>query len=234
VNIAIIPARGGSKRIPRKNIKPFAGKPMLAYAIDAALACGLFAHVAVSTDDDEIAAIARGCGAEVPFMRPPELADDHTVTVAVVAHAIEACRAIGWDVRRACCIYPAVPLIQGSDLRQAYALLDESAAPYAFAVSEFPSAVQRAMRRRADGSMEAIYPQYTATRTQDLEPAYYDAGQFYWGTAAAWLAGDSPHRAGKGLVIPASRAVDIDTAHDWDRAELLFRLALQDRHAQQP
>jgi len=222
MRIAIIPARGGSKRIPRKNIKPFAGKPMIAYAIDAARSCGLFDHVVVSTDDQEIADIARRCGAEVPFMRPPELSDDHAGTVPVIAHAIEACRAAGWEAQQVCCIYPGVPLLRTDDLRAAHALLDAGDADYAFTVASFPAAVQRALRRSPEGKMAPMNPEFVRTRTQDLEPGYYDAGQFYWGTAAAWLKGDSPHQNGKGLVIPEWRAVDIDTPADWRRAELLF------------
>ncbi len=223
MRIAIIPARGGSKRIPRKNIKPFAGKPMIAYAIDAARGCGLFDHIVVSTDDQEIADIARQCGAEVPFMRPPELSDDHAGTVPVIAHAIEACRAQGWDAQQVCCIYPGVPLLRTEDLRAAHALLDAGDADYAFTVASFPAAVQRALRRSADGKMSPMNPEFVRTRTQDLEPGFYDAGQFYWGTAAAWLKGDSPHQNGKGLVIPEWRAVDIDTPEDWRRAELLYQ-----------
>jgi pseudaminic acid cytidylyltransferase len=224
MKIAVIPARGGSKRIPRKNIKAFAGQPMIAYAIKAAQACGLFDHVVVSTDDEEIAAVAREYGAEVPFMRPPELSDDYVATIPVIDHAIRACQALGWDVSHACCIYPGVPLLQADDLRAAFALMDEAQAPYAFTVTGFPAAVQRAMRRLPDGGMESIYPQYAATRTQDLEPAYFDAGQFYWGTVEAWFSGVSPHKSGKGLVIPESRAVDIDTPQDWERAELLYQV----------
>jgi CMP-N-acetylneuraminic acid synthetase len=204
MKIAVIPARGGSKRIPRKNIKSFAGQPMIAYAIKAAQACGLFDHVVVSTDDAEIAAVAREYGAEVPFMRPPELSDDYVATIPVIDHAIRACQALGWNVTHACCIYPGVPLLQADDLRAAFALMDEAQAPYAFT--------------------ESIYPQYAATRTQDLEPAYFDAGQFYWGTVEAWFSGVSPHKSGKGLVIPESRAVDIDTLQDWERAELLYQV----------
>lgn len=220
MRLAVIPARGGSKRIPRKNIKPFAGRPMIAYAIDAARACGLFDHVVVSTDDDEIAGVARSLGAEVPFMRSAELSDDHAGTVPVIAAAIRACAALGWNADQVCCIYPGVPLLQADDLVQALALLDQ--ADYAFAVASFPAAVQRAMRRDAVGAMSPMYPENVRTRTQDLEPAYYDAGQFYWGTAAAWLSGQSPHVNGRGLVIPGWRAVDIDTPDDWIRAELAY------------
>lgn len=224
MKIAIIPARGGSKRIPRKNIKNFCGKPMIAYAIEAAIGCGLFDHVIVSTDDQEIARVAREYGAEIPFMRPAELAGDHTATVPVVAHAIETCRKQGWSARLACCIYPAVPLIQAQDLHDAYALLEQGNAEYAFTIAPFPSAIQRALRRLPDGNVRAFNPEYVNARTQDLEHAYYDAGQFYWGKAEAWLNGLSPHQAGKGLVIPGWRAVDIDTPDDWERAEVIYQL----------
>jgi pseudaminic acid cytidylyltransferase len=229
MKIAIIPARGGSKRIPRKNIRVFAGRPMIAYAIDAARASGLFDHVVVSTDDNEIAQIARGHGADLPFMRPPELADDHTPTVPVIVHAIQACRALGWAVTQACCIYPGVPLIQANDIAAALALLDSmGGAGYTFPVTPFPSAIQRALRRAPDGRVEPFHPEYVDTRTQDLEPAYHDAGQFYWGGADTWLAGRSIHANGRSIVLPEWRVVDIDTPADWERAEALFH-ALQGR-----
>jgi pseudaminic acid cytidylyltransferase len=221
--IAVIPARGGSKRIPRKNIRPFAGRPMIAYAIDAAQRSGLFAHVLVSTDDAEIAGIARDLGAELPFARPPELADDHTPTVPVIAHAIRECIALGWPVAQACCIYPGVPLIRAADVASALQLLDEhGGAGYTFPVTPFPSAIQRALRRGPDGRVAPFHPEYVDTRTQDLEPAYHDAGQFYWGSAEAWLAGLSIHAHGRAIVLPEWRVVDIDTPADWERAEALF------------
>ncbi len=223
MRLAVIPARGGSKRIPRKNVKPFAGQPMIAYAIGAARASGLFDHIVVSTDDAEIADTARHYGAEVPFMRAAELADDYAGTTPVIADAIARCASLGWKAELVCCIYPAVPLLRAQDLQAALALLDGN--DYAFTVSAFPGAVQRALRRDAQGAMSPLFPQYVHTRSQDLEPAYYDAGQFYWGRAAAWLAGQSPHVNGCGLVIPAWRAVDIDTPEDWQRAEIAFRSA---------
>ena len=226
MNIAIIPARGGSKRIPRKNIRAFDGRPMVAYAIEAATLSRLFAHIVVSTDDAEIAEVARERGAEV-FIRPDALALDHVGTIPVVAHAIEACSALGWTVDKVCCIYPAVPLLQIQDLHDALALLEQGGADYAFPVAPFPSAIQRALRRLPDCRMEPFHPEFTATCTQDLEAAYFDAGQFYWGTARAWLGGVSPHVAGKGLVIPEWRVVDIDTPEDWTRAEILYRLLNQ-------
>ena len=232
MNIAIIPARGGSKRIPRKNIKTFAGKPMIAYAIGAAKASGLFEHVLVSTDDAEIAAIAKEWGAEVPFTRPADLANDYTATVPVIAHGVEACKALGWAFDRVCCIYPAVPFVQSQDLVQALALLQSSGADYCFPVTEFPSAVQRALQRTTEGRMQPFYPEFELARTQDLEPAYFDAGQFYWGRAAAWLRNPRLHSSGVGHVIPAWRVVDIDTAEDWRRAELTYRLLAADTAAE--
>lgn len=223
MNIAIIPARGGSKRIPRKNIKIFDGKPMIAYAVTAARASGLFEHIVVSTDDEEIAAIAREWGAETPFVRPADLANDYTATVPVIAHGIQACRVLGWTFENVCCIYPAVPFIQIDDLKEALALIIKKGADYCFPVTEFPSAIQRALRRLDDGKMQPFYPQFETTRTQDLEPAYHDAGQFYWGKAEAWLRNTRIHSSGIGYVIPNWRVVDIDNPEDWFRAETLFK-----------
>ena len=222
MKLAIVPARGGSKRIPRKNIKPFMGKPMIAYAISAALDSGIFDKVLISTDDDEIARIAMSCGAEVPFMRPAELADDHTATVPVIAHAIRTCLEWGWDVREVCCIYPGVPFISKADLRAAHQQLLNTGVSYVFPVTGFPSAIQRALRRLPGGYVEPFYSEYAATRTQDLEPTYFDVGQFYWGKKDAWLAELNLHMNGASLVIPEWRSVDIDTPADWERAELLY------------
>ncbi len=221
--IAIIPARGGSKRIPRKNIKAFAGKPMIGYAIEAALATGVFDHVVVSTDDAEIAEIAVAMRAETPFVRPLDLADDFTPTVPVIAHAIRACQGLGWQVEQACCIYPGVPFIEADDIVEAQRLLEKGVAPYIFPVTSFPSAIQRALRRGPDGRVAPFNPEFVNTRTQDLEPAYHDAGQFYWGAARAWLDGLSIHANGASIVLPDWRVVDIDTAADWDRAEAMHR-----------
>lgn len=222
--IAVIPARGGSKRIPRKNIKPFAGKPMIAYAIEAAWASGLFTHVVVSTDDPEIGAVSRSYGAETPFSRPAELADDHTPTVPVIAQAIAACEALGWSAEFVCCIYPGVPFIQQADLKATLQMLQETPeADYSFPVTAFPSAIQRALQRAASGRMAAIFPEYELVRTQDLEPAYHDAGQFYWGRRSAWDSNPRIHNGGTGLVIPNWRVVDIDTPEDWVRAETIFQ-----------
>lgn len=221
MNIAIIPARGGSKRIPRKNIKVFCGQPMIAYAIKAAQASNLFEHVLVSTDDAEVQIIANSFGAETPFVRPSELANDFTATVPVVEHSIKACEALGWQFSNVCCIYPGVPFIEIGDLKGSLAQLSESGADYCFPVTEFPAAIQRALKHNSNGLMTPFYPEYELTRTQDLEAAFYDAGQFYWGTKKAWLTNSRIHRSGMGYEIPNWRVVDIDTPADWERAERL-------------
>ncbi len=226
MKIAVIPARGGSKRIPRKNIKEFCGRPMISWAIKAAENSGLFDHIIVSTDDEEIAQIARDSGAETPFKRPVELADDLTSTVPVVAHAVESCIALGWEVNFACCIYPCAPSLQASDLLAAYELAVAQKADFVYPVAEYAHPIQRAMRRLPDGAMEFYSPQFELTRTQDLEKSYHDAGQFYWGKSTAWLAKKKMHTAGLGMPIPNWRVVDIDAEDDWMRAELLFKALL--------
>jgi pseudaminic acid cytidylyltransferase len=227
MRLAVIPARGGSKRIPRKNIKPFHGKPMIAYAIQAAFASKVFDRVIVSTDDVEIAEVATAHGAELPFIRPPELADDHMPTVPVIAHAIRTCDELGWDVEDVCCIYPGVPFISTDDLRLAHEQLVSTSANYVFPVTGFPSPVQRALRRLPDGSVRPFQSEYASARTQDLEPGYFDVGQFYWGNAKSWLARLNVHLTGSTLVIPEWRVVDIDTPADWERAELLYAALIQ-------
>jgi pseudaminic acid cytidylyltransferase len=222
MNVAFVPARGGSKRIPRKNIKAFAGKPMIAHAITAARQSGLFAHIVVSTDDDEIARIAKDWGAEVPFIRPAELADDLTPTVPVIAHAIRACQELGWSFENACCIYPGVPFLRVEDLKEACESMSSRDGGYCYPVTEFPSAIQRALRYFPDGRTRPFNPEHEWTRTQDLEPAYYDAGQFYWGPISSWLNGLGLQSNGWALRIPQWRVVDIDTPDDWHRAEILF------------
>lgn len=229
MNIAIIPARGGSKRIARKNIRFFDGKPMIAYAIEAAKKSELFSHILVSTDDAEISAVAQDYGAEIPFSRPVDLADDHTPTAPVIAHAVSECRALGWNVDYACCIYPCTPFLQSSYLEQTLELLKSNQGiDYAFPVAEFPSTVQRALKRDEMGAMSAFFPEYQLTRTQDLEPLYHDAGQFYWGSADAWNRNPQILASGVGLKIPHWRVVDIDTEDDWQRAELLYKVSKQE------
>jgi pseudaminic acid cytidylyltransferase len=222
MNIAIIPARGGSKRISRKNIKLFCGKPMITHSIETAIRSELFDHVVVSTDDEEIATIAEQSGAEVPFFRSSELADDSTATAPVIADAVSRCSAMGWQADFVCCIYPCAPFIQPKDVFDALVLLKDSTAAFSFPIAQYQNAVQRALRVKKDGRVSAFYPEFELTRSQDLEPAFHDAGQFYWGAAEAWGRYSKIYEVGIGLVIPHWRVVDIDTADDWKRAELMF------------
>lgn len=223
MKIAVIPARGGSKRIPRKNIKDFCGRPMIAWAISVAKESGLFDHIIVSTDDEEIADIARNWGAETPFVRPVDLADDLTPTVPVVAHAVKSCLDLGWGADYVCCIYPCVPFLQVADLVSALDLANARKADFVYPVTEYAHPIQRAMRQLPGGEMQFFSPQFELTRTQDLEKSYHDAGQFYWGKASAWLEHKKMHTAGLGMPIPNWRVVDIDSADDWKRAELIFK-----------
>lgn len=223
MNIAIIPARGGSKRIPRKNIRLFAGQPMIAYAIKAAQQSSLFEHIIVSTDDEEIAEISRNYGAQIPFIRPDELANDHVATVPVIQHAITTLAKQGLKPKNICCIYPSVPLLRPKDLIMAHQLLIDKDALYTLPVTTFSSAVQRALIMHTDGSMSSMYPKYILTRSQDLPDAYHDAGQFYWGTFDAWLQGNSPHQSGYGLTLPRWLVQDIDTEEDWQAAEYIYQ-----------
>ncbi|MEY3788590.1 MAG: hypothetical protein RIQ94_142 [Pseudomonadota bacterium] len=222
MKIAIIPARGGSKRIPRKNIKDFCGKPMIAWAITTAQESGLFDLIIVSTDDKEIADIARKWKAETPFIRPIELADDLTPTVPVIAHAVKSCNDSGWTVEYACCIYPCVPFLQTDDLISAFNLLQKNNVNFVYPVTEYAHPIQRAMRQLPSGQMQFINPENELTRTQDLEKTYHDSGQFYWGNATAWLEHKKMHTDGLGMAIPNWRVVDIDSMNDWKRAEDLY------------
>lgn len=222
MKIAVIPARGGSKRVPRKNVKDFCGRPMIAWSIEAALESGCFDRVIVSTDDDEISEVAIACGADVPFRRPADLSDDFTPTIPVVAHAIR------WQqetapVDRACCIYATAPFIRAGDLRAGLALLEEQEADYAFAATTFEFPIQRAIRVDIHGRVSMFQPEHLMTRSQDLEEALHDAGQFYWGRSDAWLAGKPIFGHGSvALALERRRVQDIDTSEDWDRAELIF------------
>lgn len=223
MRVAIIPARGGSKRIPRKNIRQFCGKPMIAWPIGAALESGIFDRVIVSTDDPEIASIAESAGAEAPFVRPPEFSDDHAGTSAVVAHAIDWLQQRGDAPDTVCCIYATAPFMAAADLRRGLDLLREEGAAFVFPVTTYAFPIQRAIRLTPNGRLEMFYPEQYATRSQDLEDAYHDAGQFYWGRADAWCSGAPVFGSySVPLVIPRFRVQDIDIPEDWDRAELMF------------
>ena len=229
MKIALIPARGGSKRIPRKNIRLFAGKPAIAYAIYAAKKSGLFDRIIVSTDDDEIAQVAEQWGAEAPFRRPADIADDHATTLDVLAHAVKWAENEGTELDALCCIYPINPLLRHEDISAAYTLFKETAAGYCFPVTEFPSPIQRAVKKREDGRLQMFNPEDFTTRSQDLEPAYHDAGQFYWGKPDLFKMKVAPFsEEAVPYLIPAWRVVDVDTLEDWQRAELIYQ-ALQEQ-----
>lgn len=224
MRLAIIPARGGSKRIPRKNIKAFCGKPMIAYSIEAAQKSGCFDKIVVSTDDEEIATFARSLGADVPFMRPKELSDDHTATIPVIAHAISASVHDISEVEAVCCIYATAPFVQPCYIQEAYQKLLTCNAAYCFSATSFPFPIQRAIRLTKDDRVEMFSPENFAVRSQDLEEAYHDAGQFYWGTPEAWLEGKvifAPHSTA--VLLPRHLVQDIDTPEDWTRAEFMMR-----------
>ena len=224
MRIAVIPARGGSKRIPRKNIKDFCGKPMIAWSIEAALQSGCFDEVVVSKDDLEIAEMARDNGAKVPFMRPQTLADDFTGTGPVVAHAIEQFKLAGQICQEVCCLYATAPFLRATDLQQGLQILRDRGSEYAFSVTSYAFPIQRAVRINADGNIEMFQPKYFTVRSQDLEHAFHDAGQFYWGTNSAWMEGKAIFaQHSSPVILPRYRVQDIDTPEDWVHAEALFK-----------
>ncbi len=224
MRLAVIPARGGSKRIPRKNIKPFCGKPIIAWSIEAALQSDCFDEVIVSTDDAEIAEVAKQWEAEVPFMRPAALADDHTGTIPVVRQAIDWFWQRSKSPTEACCIYATAPFIQADDLRRGLDLLLANDCSYAFSVTSYPFPIQRAIRITDLGRVEMFYPEQFNTRSQDLEEAWHDAGQFYWGRAQAWIEERVVFTpASVPVPLPRNRVQDIDTPEDWLHAEWMFK-----------
>lgn len=227
MRVAVIPARGGSKRIPRKNIMPFAGKPMIAYSIEAARNTRLFGRIIVSTDDNEIAEIAKQYGAEVPFVRPVELSDDHTGTTEVIAHATRHLQGEGEELSAVCCIYATAPFIQAGDLIKGNDILQSDEWQYVFSATTFGFPIFRAFKQMPDSGIEMFFPEHFSTRSQDLPLAFHDAGQFYWGKPSAWIEGKRifDHHS-KPVEIPRWRVQDIDTPDDLARAEILAPLIL--------
>ena len=220
--IAIIPARGGSKRIPRKNIKLFHGKPLIAYSIEAALASGLFGEVVVSTDDAEIAQIAREYGASVPFMRPKDLSDDFTGTGAVIAHATAWLLQNGREFDTLCTIYATAPFLDPKYLKEGLAKLKNSDAKYAFSAASMPFPIQRTFKITKEGRCEMFWRENFAKRSQDLETAYQDAGQFYWNDLTKSSKEIIFGKDSIPIVLPRYLVQDIDDEEDWERAELLY------------
>lgn len=223
-NVAVITARGGSKRIPRKNIRPFLGKPIIAYVINAARQSGLFADVMVSTDDAEIAEIARHYGASVPFLRSVQTADDFATTADVLTEVLRDYEQHGQVFNYACCLYPTAPFVTSDLLKQAFSTLTEKEFDTVYPVQRFSFPIQRAVFLH-DQKVQWVQPDHALTRSQDLEPAYHDAGQFYFVNVASFqknrrLITDNSG----GIIVSETAAHDIDTEEDWQVAELKFRM----------
>lgn len=224
MNIAIIPARGGSRRIPGKNIKHFAGKPIIAYSIEAAKVSGIFDRIIVSTDSDEIAKVAIAHGAEIPFIRPKELSDDHTPTAPVIAHAIHWFRDRGYSPELACCIYATAPFVKPEFIKEGYDTIVKHNVTSVFSVTTYSFPILRSLRITNKGTLAMFWPEHELTRSQDLPEAYHDAGQFYW------LKVDSFLKSGKiytsdamPVILPRYLVQDIDTQEDWITAERMFK-----------
>ena len=223
MKLCVIPARGGSKRIPRKNIREFCGKPMIAWSIEAARASDCFDQIIVSTENKEIADVSRKWGAEVPFMRPAELADDFAGTTPVVAHAVRWHQDYSQELKMVCCLYATAPFVEPADIQLGLELLEQSDSDrFVFTATAYASPIQRALRLDpASGESQMWQPEQFSKRSQDLEPAYHDAGQFYWGRPEAWLQSENLFEGGKPLILPRWRVQDIDLEEDWARAELM-------------
>ena len=226
--VAIIPARGESKRIPKKNIKSFSGKPIIAYSIVASKESGIFDRIIVSTDSTEIAETARSYGAETPFMRPKELADDYTDTAQVLVHALEWLRINSDHPEYFCCIYATAPFIRAKYIQKGFELLRDNEATSTFSVTTFPYPIFRALKVKTDGKVEMIWPEYYGSRSQDLPEAFHDAGQFYWGDTIKFLEEKTLFSENSiPVILPRHLVQDIDTPEDWTTAEKMF-LALKE------
>jgi pseudaminic acid cytidylyltransferase len=223
--ICIIPARGGSKRIPRKNVRLFNGKPIISYPISIALEAELFSHVVVSTEDYEISKIAEQYGAQVPFIRPKNLADDYTATRPVIQHAITQLDEQGVRPEYVCVLYPATPLLSVADIRRGFRQLKLEGTDFVFSASYYRHPIQRALRHSNYGGVEMIEPRYLEARTQDLQEAFHDVGQFYWGKTQAFWTGKTVFTGlSSPFFLSQWQSVDIDSEEDWSTAEILHKL----------
>lgn len=225
MNLCVIPARGGSKRIKKKNIKLFFGKPIIAWSIETAIASKCFDKIIVSTDDSKIANLAKNYGADVPFLRSKKLSDDYTGTLPVISHAIK------WQIKHhlkplyVCCIYATAPFIKLSDLKNGLKILKSSSSDYVFSATNYSYPIQRSFKIKKNKRLKMFYPKYYNSRSQDLEEAFHDAGQFYWGLTDAWLKNKPViSENATPLLIPRNRVQDIDTLEDWQIAERMFRI----------
>lgn len=221
--IAIIPARGGSKRIPRKNIKLFHGKPLIAYSIEVAIKSKLFDKVIVSTDDEEIAKIAKDYGAQVPFLRPKELSDDYTGTGQVIEHALNTLQENGESYDFCCTVYATAPFLQEKYLIEGFDKLKNSKAKHAFSCTSMPFPIQRTFKITPNGRCEMFWPENFMKRSQDLEEAYQDAGQFYWTNLNIESEEITFGKDSIPIILPRYLVHDIDTLEDWKRAEVIYQ-----------
>jgi pseudaminic acid cytidylyltransferase len=225
MNIAIIPARGGSKRILKKNIKNFLGKPIISYSIELAIKSNIFDKIIVSTDDEEIAKVAIECGAEVPFLRPKNISDDFSGVHSVVDHAVRWLIDHGDVVNNVCCLFATAPLIAQDDLLESLVKLKTGKWESVVAAAEFSSPIFRAFKYIENGGIEMFFPKYYSSRSQDLPISMYDAGQFYWATSKTCMAPPKGFsKNSTALIIPSWRVQDIDTIEDWKRAEIIYKL----------
>ena len=223
--LALITARGGSKRIPRKNIRDFLGKPIIAYSIQTALKSGVFEEVMVSTDDDEIAEIAEKYGAKVPFKRSAETSDDTATTTDVIIEVLNEYKKRGYNFDYACCIYPTAPFISEESLKAGLDKMLSDKTDAAIPVVKYSYPIQRALEINFEGKLSMLYPEHSRTRSQDLTSCYHDAGQFYWFKVSA-IKRDMELLKMKAspIIIPETRVQDIDTEEDWSLAEMKYRL----------
>ncbi len=228
MKIALIPARGGSKRIPGKNTKVFCGKPIIAYSIEAARHAGIFDRIIVSTDSKEIADVANEHGAETPFMRPAEIADDFATTADVVNHGLEWLRQHGDVVEHLCCLYATAPFASGEKIREGYELLVARKVSSVFPVTSYPGSILRGLQIAEDGHLEMIWPEHELTRSNDLVEAYHDAGQFYWLDVNDFIKTNRIYgKDALPLILPRYLVQDIDTPEDWQLAELMYEVLVQ-------
>ena len=219
-NIAIIPARGGSKRIPKKNIKEFCGKPIIAYSIEAAIQSNLFDEIMVSTDDEKIAEVAREYGAKIPFKRSKETSNDFAILNDVINEVLECYKKEEKHFDYGCCILPTAPFITTEKLKQAFEMLLNNGFDSVRPIVKYSYPIQRAFKLLPDKSVQMFNPEYLKTRSQDLEPAYHDAGQFYWFDANKLLSGSNRGA----IIISETEAHDIDTIEDWKIAEIKMQV----------
>jgi len=225
MNIAVITARGGSKRIPRKNIKVFHGLPVIAYSIKAARESGVFGEVFVSTDDDEIAEVAKSFGATIPWMRTKDLADDYATTINVMQDAVKKLKSNVVELENICCIYPATPLLKPSFLSKGLKVLQDGDWDYVISATRVKTPPERFFSLGGAGEVRLNFPENERVRTQDFPATYKDAGQFYWGRKMSWESGTQIFSSTSTIIeIPSDLSIDIDTLDDWRQAEHLFRM----------